>query len=567
MRFARALGVSSLVLGVLLAGCGSEPAGPGTTSTASTSEGTGGAMSMTTSSTAGAGGTGGAEGPWRSTLYPEDWTPPFTDAEGRFLHDFSYAGYRLGEGTPGATAGAKIIDAVAMFGADPQGTTDSTAAVQQAIDAAKAQGGAVVLLPAGTYRFDGTLSVTSSNVVLRGAGATSTRLVFTKSQGMSYGSHLRFAGDGTVDLEIALSGDSVPRQGDVEIADPADLAPGDDVMIGWEITPEFIEEHGMTGTWQAFNGTWQPFFRRTVVAIDATISPARVTLDVPLRYPAKTRDKASLRRQTGLLRECGVESLGISNAVAWDDAWTVTQSHVIEMFRVADCWLRDVASFPSPSGDTAGPGAGAHITSGGTLVSESKRVTVENVSLGRAENRGDGGNGYLFEIQRSSEILHRDCQADGGRHNFIQNWGFGTTGCVWLRVESRNGKSMIAKDDTVSPTGLSEFHHSLATANLIDQSIFDDGFSIVNRNEESTGAGHAGTQNVLWNLSGKGMVRSLQFQMGYLIGTQGLYPVTESPLPMGSGTAPVDWIEGLDRGADIRPKSLYEDQRARRLGP
>lgn len=527
--------------------------------------GAGGATSSVT--TSGGGGAGGERGPWRSVLYPEDWSPSFTDAEGRFFHDFSYAGYKLGEGMPGAPAGAKVIDAAAGFGADPQGTMDSTAAVQQAIDAASAQGGAVVLLPAGTYRFDGTLSVTASNVVLRGAGAAQTKLYFTKSQGMSDSAHVRFAGDGTSDLEIALSVDGAPRQSDVEVADPADLAPGDDVVIGWEISPEFIEEHGMTGTWQAFNGTWQPFFRRTVVAIDTTISPARITLDVPLRYPAKTRDKASLRRQLGLLRECGVESLGISNAVAWDDAWTVTRSHVIEMFRVADCWIRDVASFPSPFGDTAGPGAGAHLTSGGTLVSESKRVTVENVSLGLAENRGDGGNGYLFEIQRSSEILHRDCQADGGRHNFIQNWGFGTTGCVWLRVESKNGKSMIKKDDSVSPTGLSEFHHSLATANLIDASIFDDGFSIVNRNEESTGAGHAGTQNVLWNLSGKGMVRSLQFQMGYLIGTQGLYPVTESPLPMGFGTAPVDWIEGLDRGADLSPKSLYEDQLARRIGP
>ena len=34
------------------------------------------------------------EGPWRSTLYPEDWTPASTDAEGRYLPDFSYAGYR-----------------------------------------------------------------------------------------------------------------------------------------------------------------------------------------------------------------------------------------------------------------------------------------------------------------------------------------------------------------------------------------------------------------------------------------------------------------------------------------
>ena len=33
--------------------------------------------------------------PWRSSLYPEDWRPGYKDSLGRFLHDFSYAGYRL----------------------------------------------------------------------------------------------------------------------------------------------------------------------------------------------------------------------------------------------------------------------------------------------------------------------------------------------------------------------------------------------------------------------------------------------------------------------------------------
>jgi hypothetical protein len=237
------------------------------------------------------------------------------------------------------------------------------------------------------------------------------------------------------------------------------------------------------------------------------------------------------------------------------------------MYRVVDSWIRDVASFPSPIAPTSGPGAGTHLQSGGILVSEAKRVSVTGTTLGFSENRGDGGNGYVFEVQRSSEVLFRDDTGDSGRHNFIQNWGFGTTGCVWSHVHSLNGLAMVTKDDTVSPTGLSEFHHSLATANLIEQSTFDDGFSIVNRGTESTGAGHTGTQNAIWNVNGTGMVRSLQFGVGYLIGTQQIYPVTDSPLPMAQGTMPIDWVEGLDRGAALVPASLYDDQRARRLGP
>ena len=171
-----------------------------------------------------------------------------------------------------------------------------------------------------------------------------------------------------------------------------------------------------------------------MVSIDKASSPPRGVLDVPLRYPAKTRDQASVRRQKGLLRECGVESLGISNAASRDAAWTVDQVHALELYRTQDCWVRDVASFPSSLSPVAGPGAGAHLQSSGILVSESKRVTVVGARLGLAENRGGNGNGYLFEVQRSSEVLFRDSIGDGGRHNFIQNWGFGTTGCVWLRV-------------------------------------------------------------------------------------------------------------------------------------
>jgi len=289
---------------------------------------------------------------------------------------------------------------------------------------------------------------------------------------------------------------------------------------------------------------------------------------VPIRYPAKTRDGASVRREKGFLTGVGVESLGIANAASWDEAWSVDRTHAIEIAHAADSFVRDVVTFPSPNAPESGKGAGAHLLSGGILVRESKRVTVEHVELSLAQNRGGGGNGYLFEIQRSSEVLNADSKGTAGRHNFIQNWGFGTTGCVFLRVESRDGKNVLSKDDSSAFTALSEFHHSLATANLVDSSLFDDGFSIVNRNDESTGAGHTGTENALWNSRGKGMLRSLQHGWGYVIGTLGLSVVTESVLPMALGTEPVDLVEGQELGATLEPPSLYEDQRKRRLsGP
>ena len=69
----------------------------------------------------------------------------------------------------------------------------------------------------------------------------------------------------------------------------------------------------------------------------------------------------------------------------------------------------------------------------------------------------------------------------------------------------------------------------------------------------------------VWNLRGQGTLRSLQYRTGYVIGTRHLFTVTRSPLPMGAETFPIDFLEGIDRGAGLAPTSLYEDQLARRL--
>jgi hypothetical protein len=151
-----------------------------------------------------------------------------------------------------------------------------------------------------------------------------------------------------------------------------------------------------------------------------------------------------------------------------------------------------------------------------------------------------------------------------GRHNFIQNWGFGVTGCVWLRVHSEGGFARASDTASYGGVGYSEFHHSLATGNLIDASTFDDGFSIVNRRQESTGAGHTGTENVIWNVGGKGLVRSMQWGDGYVIGTRGVEVATREVF-IDEGTAPWDAVEGLDAGAALEPQSLYEDMLKRRL--
>ena len=264
--------------------------------------------------------------------------------------------------------------------------------------------------------------------------------------------------------------------------------------------------------------TWQPFFRRQVTAVDTNQSN-KITVDVPLRYLALVRDQASIKKETGYLQEVGVEKLSLGNAIDWDDAWSVNQIHVLEMKSVKDAWIRDVHSYDPPVAPTTGYGRDDHLQSGGIIIRFAKRVTVADSEMHGAQNKGGGGNGYLFEVRQSSEVLFRDLVASKGRHNFIQNWGFGVSGCVWLRVQSSLGNSWLNKF-LPGGVGYSEFHHSLALANLIDQSRFDDGWSIVNRGNWSSYSGHTGTQNVMWNISGTGNLRSKQYGFGYVIGTK-----------------------------------------------
>jgi hypothetical protein len=74
------------------------------------------------------------------------------------------------------------------FGATGDGATDDTAAIQAALDAAKAAGGGIVYLPPGTYNVSTNMGLTSATgVIIRGAGMGATRIVDTRPAGVLRG--------------------------------------------------------------------------------------------------------------------------------------------------------------------------------------------------------------------------------------------------------------------------------------------------------------------------------------------------------------------------------------------
>jgi len=514
--------------------------------------------------------------PWRSALYPVDWQPGFSDpATGAMLQDYSYAGYHNGEAPLGAGLGPNGPASLARFDvttygatptADPLMATDSTDAFQAAIDAARAAGGGLVFVPAGIYRIDAWLTVGSSRIVIQGEGPAASRLWFTRKVGMSQSAHLRFIGSETVTTEVPLVHDAVRLDNTVAVADASAFNIGEDVVIGQPISEAFLAARGMTRLWSGYLGQWQPFYRRTIVGIDRASQPNLVRLDVPLRGGLDVSDGASLRRVSGLIREVALQDIGIANAVDWETAWGGDEINAITFAFVADGWVKNVASWVSPGAPTSGFGQGAHLQSSGLLVANSKRFTVADCRLDKAQNRSETGNGFLFEVRQSNEVLTRDSSAREGRTNFTVGRGFGTSGCVWLRVSSAAGASVPLGPMTDQSIPARSEMHTLATANLVDACDFEDSFDVVVRGLVNNGSGHSATESVFWNFAGREVI-SLQYGLGYVIGSKRGTRVSTSLLLSGAvATEPEDWVEGLNAADLLVPTSLYEDQLARRLG-
>lgn len=121
---------------------------------------------------------------WRSALYPVDWTPDFRDAQGRFIHDFSYAGYHGGLADI-PVSNRNFLDVTKEpYKADNTGKNDATKAIQSAINDVAGVGG-IIYLPAGLYKVssqngvNNVLSITSDKTVIRGDGHDKTFLLNT----------------------------------------------------------------------------------------------------------------------------------------------------------------------------------------------------------------------------------------------------------------------------------------------------------------------------------------------------------------------------------------------------
>lgn len=540
---------------------------------------------------------------WRSRYFPHTWQPPVNNGnydfhQSAFLQDFSYAGYRLratGFPSTSLTSTSLPVHDVTKhpFYADKTGGTDVTAKIQEAITKAGNEGGGLVYLPSGTYRVSPqggnnyALRISKSKVVLRGASAGST-FIFNSDNSMRSKHVIRIdgpeaaehlhAGSGT----SAITADLVGPATIIPVADPSLFSVGNWVTLRSDAGTDWVNEHGESswvGQESALGGL---AYRRRITAVDAN----SITIDVPTRYAMKMRDNARVVRNSTAssfgLTECGVEylSIGMAQCVGvggWDEdhhnigssnGWHAHASFAITVTRARDCWIRSVKSY-RPAGNSLD----THLLSNGIGVSDSSRMTITDCHFQRPQYGGGNGNGYMFRLTNSAEVLVQDCTATVSRHGFVVS-GMRSSGNVFLRcADTSTGKQIGGGSTPQNTSGAGNDHHMhFSHCNLVDACTVNNSFFTAHYRDFGGVAGHKITaaHSAFWNTRGEGTswgaegVRTEQSRYGYAIGTSG--PRSGVGLPTGGGEkmTPEDIVEGVGLGETLDPPSLYEEQLKRR---
>lgn len=518
-------------------------------------------------------------GTWRSSLYPENWKPGFKDSHDRFLHDFSYAGYHQGEKEIPFIHNNVVDVTQQPYNADNTGENDVTVIIQKALNDVGQSGGGVVYLPSGTYKVnpgnaETALRIQYSNTVLRGAGTDST-FIFNNNSYMRQKNIIWVMGDwctwaNVVGTTTNLTTDLLYPTRVIPVKSVTGYSVGDEIILRTDGTPEFIAEHEMAGIWN--ESATRVMFLRKIDSIN--VEKNIIYIDSPTRYFMKTRDKARIYHAKKHITECGIENLSIgnlqNNKTGWDEetytisgtgAYEVHASHAILLKYAQNSWVKNVNTY-KPESNTLD----VHVLSNCLLLDQCRGITVDSCFFQKSQYEGGGGNGYMFTLQ-SNDCLIKNSRANDSRHNYDFKYPHSNGNVIY---------NCIGENSKYS----SDFHMYLSMSNLIDNFTVDRDYleSVFRPYGGNVIHGYSSTQSVFYNTKGNAyhsnknyIIESRQFKHGYIIGTSGLAdqvkldPVDGTINGYTYKTAPRDFAEGIGKGEELFPKSLYLDQLERRI--
>ncbi len=243
---------------------------------------------------------------------------------------------------PGLNAVGGIPNRTAVHATIAPSGGDDTAAIQSALDSCPA--GQVVQLAEGTFRITGSgLAITRSNVTLRGAGPTATRLL--KDPGANYPVIIigtrwyKYTG------AVALTSDGLQGSRTASLASNPGLRVGELVVVN-QLTDASLTNWG-TRTDSGKRGWFGEYDRPIGQVLEvASVSGTTVTFTTPFHITMKTANQAHLVRYSTTaggavapgVRYSGIEDLYVANGEGGDGGGN------IHLFAAAYSWVKNVES-------------------------------------------------------------------------------------------------------------------------------------------------------------------------------------------------------------------------------
>jgi hypothetical protein len=461
-----------------------------------------------------------------------------TMAGGDRIMDFSQAGY-MGGGVNIPTVPVKITLSPAVG--------DNTDAIQKAIDEVsgmKLVNGfrGAVLLKAGTYDCERTITINANGVVLRGSGAGKEGTIIN----MTGKSHNCITVRGAVTSKAVgtstrFSDAYVPSgTSSFSVVDVSGLKVGDTIRIIRPITDEWVKFMGMD--WLVRNGNKQTWMTGDITAerVIRSIKDKKITIDVPLTdsYDSKYLNPPGVSvmkiTSSGELSQIGIEDFRI---ISPDQSVTINEGHhqAFRMSGLSDGWARNIEIYNTVN----------------SVSVTGKRITVDRLSI--THNLPTIGAAKPADLNGSGQqLLFNRCTITGD-NLFFFGTGAKVTGPVVLLNCVFRGNGWIQP------------HQRWATGLLVDRcEVPEGGIDFMNRGIMGSGHGWAIGWAVAWNCTAKSFLN--QYPPGsanWVIGGRGLQQ---------KRAVPFDTIPYLPQGiydsynTPVTPASLYLMQLNERLG-
>ena len=481
-----------------------------------------------------------------------------TTAKGDRICDFSYAGYRAGGvALPEVPEKAKVTPTAGDCSDKIQAAIDSVSSMPLVNDFR----GAVVLAP-GIYKCSKTLTLHTSGVVLRGAGASrdGTTLQMTEAPHAcivigSKNEGQESKGKKKSKKKKELGGNPGASGGAIEVADdyvPAGATSltlqksdafqvGDLVRISRPASTEWIHFMGMDNlVSDGEAGRWLKEGKSITQDREIkSVNGKQISWEMPLT-DCIDASKLGANRATvqeispdRKLSECGVENLRIEAAPPKGD-WMDAQNIGVTLEGCEDAWVRNVSTLHQLPDVLVGESA-ERITLESVVANHPATVSKSSRSAGKATDFRLGGK----------QTLMNQCSSSGN-------------GSFYVSTADPESMLNVVLNCVFSGDGSIQPHMRWSTGLLLDGCKLKDG-EIILRNRSGMGSGHGWTMGwaVVWNCSAKGItVEQPPGSINWCVGSRGNYEMVSANTK--------EWL--FSKGVPVKPESLYLAQLRARLG-